>query len=126
MTPKQHLIQGIDTVILRVSNIENAKNWYIEKLGFGLLYEDPASRLAVLDTYGPTSLTLWQTDYTLSVHRDTANYPILKTVQVEALRNELVHRGVETSEISYGDGVSFFQFFDPDGNVLEACQLDAS
>ncbi len=55
------LLQGIDTVIVRVSNIAASKKWYLEKLGLALLFEDDKIKLAVLDTKGPTSLTLWET-----------------------------------------------------------------
>ncbi|HJY21332.1 MAG TPA: VOC family protein, partial [Hanamia sp.] len=58
------LLQGIDTVIVRVSNIETSKEWYLEKLGLALLFEDAKMKLVVLDTNSPTSLTLWQTEQT--------------------------------------------------------------
>jgi hypothetical protein len=56
------LLQGIDTVIVRVSNIETSKEWYLVKLGLALLFEDAKMKLVVLDTNSPTSLTLWQTE----------------------------------------------------------------
>ena len=64
------LLQGIDTVIVRVNRMETSKEWYLEKLGLALLFEDAEMKLVVLDTKGPTSLTLWQTDQTVSVKAD--------------------------------------------------------
>ena len=117
------LLQGIDTVLVRVSNIATSKKWYLEKLGLTLLFEDDEMKLAVLDTKGPTSLTIWQTDKTVSVNRDTASYPIFKTPDAEALKQELSNRGIETGEITQDDYVKYFFFYDPDGNIFEACEV---
>lgn len=117
------LLQGIDTVIVRVSNITASKEWYIEKLGLALLFEDDKMKLVVLDAKGSTSLTLWQTDKTVSVNRDTASYPIFKTPDADALKQELLNRGLEVGEIIQDAYVKYFFFYDPDGNMLEACQV---
>ena len=117
------LLQGIDTVLVRVSNIATSKKWYLEKLGLTLLFEDDEMKLAVLDTKGPTSLTLWQTDKTVSVNRDTASYPIFKTPDADALKQALSNREIETGEIIEDAYVKYFFFNDPDGNILEACQV---
>ena len=117
------LLQGIDTVIVRVSNIETSKEWYLEKLGLALLFEDAKMKLVVLDTNSPTSLTLWQTEQTFSVNQNTASYPIFKTPDADALKQELLNRGIEVGEIIQDDYVKYFLFYDPDGNILEACQV---
>jgi catechol 2,3-dioxygenase-like lactoylglutathione lyase family enzyme len=118
-----NLLQGIDTIIVRVSNIAASKKWYSEKLGMALLFEDDKMKLAVLDTKSPTSLTLWQTEKTVSVNRDTASYPIFKTPNADALKKELSNRGIEVGEIIQDDYVKYFFFYDADGNILEACQV---
>jgi catechol 2,3-dioxygenase-like lactoylglutathione lyase family enzyme len=117
------LLQGIDTVIVRVRNIETSKEWYLEKLGLALLFEDAKMKLVVLDTNSPTSLTLWQTEQTFSVNQNTASYPIFKTPDADALKQELLNRGIEVGEIIQDEYVKYFLFYDPDGNVLEACQV---
>jgi len=117
------LLQGIDTVITRVSDIEASKDWYLAKLGLVLLFDDPNIKLAVLDTGSPTSLTLWQTGQTFIINRDTASYPIFRTPDADKLRQELLNRGIEAGEIIQDDYVKYFYFYDPDGNVLEACQV---
>lgn len=118
-----NLLQGIDTVIVRVSNIETAKEWYVEKLGLAVLFEAAEMKLVVLATNSPTSLTLWQTEQAISINRHTASYPIFKTPDAAALKRELSNRGVETGEIIQDDYVNYFFFYDPDGNILEACQV---
>jgi catechol 2,3-dioxygenase-like lactoylglutathione lyase family enzyme len=117
------LLQGIDTVIVRVSNIETSKEWYVEKLGLALLFEDAKMKLVVLDTNSPTSLTLWQIEQSFSVNRHTASYPIFRTPDADALKQELLNRGIEVGEIIQDDYVKYFLFYDPDGNILEACQV---
>lgn len=117
------LLQGIDTVIVRVSDIEASKRWYQEKLGLNIIWDDAETKLAVLDTNGPTSLTLWQTGQKIVINRETASYPIFKTQDAIALRHELQKRGIEVGDVSEDDHVSYFFFYDPEGNVLEACQV---
>ena len=117
------LLQGIDTVIVRVSNISSSQEWYLQKLGLALLFDDDKMKLAVLETNGPTSLTLWQTDKTIFINRETASYPIFKTPDADALKQELSKRGIEAGEIVQDDYVRYFFFYDPDGNILEACQV---
>ena len=117
------LLQGIDTVIIRVSNIEKSKEWYVHKLGLTVLFEDVKMKLIVLDTNSPTSLTLWQTDHTFSVDQNTASYPIFKTSDADTLRQELLNREIESGEIIQDDYVKYFLFYDPDRNILEACEV---
>jgi catechol 2,3-dioxygenase-like lactoylglutathione lyase family enzyme len=117
------LLQGIDTIIVRVTNIEASKKWYQDKLGLTPIWDDPEMKLVVLDTKCPTSLTLWQTAEKISIQKETASYPVFKTPDACALREELQNRNVETGDIIEDDHVKYFFFYDPDGNVLEACQV---
>ncbi len=118
-----NLLQGIDTIIVRVTDIEVSKIWYQDKLGLAPLWDDPNTKLVVLDTTGPTSLTLWQTSEKISIKKETVSYPIFRTQDASALRQELQKRNITTEEIIEDDHVKYFFFFDPDGNVLEACQV---
>lgn len=118
-----NLLQGIDTIIVRVSNIEISKDWYVQKLGLTVLFEDSKMKLAVIDTNSATSITLWQTPQEFSINRETASYPIFKTPDAEKLRQLFLNQGIEAEEIIQDDYVKSFVFFDPDGNILEACQV---
>lgn len=117
------ILQGIDTVIIRVSDIIVSKKWYEEKLGLNPVWDDPKMRLVVMDTDAPTSITLWQTNSEIKNNKDTASYPIFRVIDADESRNELIDRGVNVSEIIEDEVVRYFQIFDPDGNVLEACQV---
>ncbi|MFD2247413.1 VOC family protein [Pontibacter ruber] len=117
------LLQGIDTVIVRVSDVSIASNWYQEKLGLAVVWDDPSSKLVVLDTNGPTSLTLWQTNQKQSINKETASYPIFRTPDAAVLKEALQARGVTAEELVRDEYVTYFFFYDPDGNILEACQV---
>lgn len=117
------LFQGIDTIILRVKDFRKSKEWFAEKLGLLPIYENTEIQLAVLDTGGPTSLTLWQTDQFIQTNPKTASYPIFRTENAEISHTALIQKGVKTTELITDSFVTYFQFFDPDGNVLEACQV---
>lgn len=120
---KQKILQGIDTVIIRVSDIIVSKKWYGEKLGLIPIWDDQNMKLVVMDTDGPTSITLWQTNSEIINNKDTASYPIFRVIDADETRNELIKRGVNVTEIIEDNVVRYFQIFDPDGNVLEACQV---
>uniref|UniRef100_A0A832G883 VOC family protein n=1 Tax=Ignavibacterium album TaxID=591197 RepID=A0A832G883_9BACT len=122
MTDKK-LLQGIDTVIIRVSDVNLSKKWYSEKLGLTPIWDDSNLKLVVMDTGSPTSLTLWQTDEKIHSNKNTASYPIFRTLDAKASRNELLNNGVDVSEIIEDEVVKFFQIYDPDGNILEACEV---
>jgi catechol 2,3-dioxygenase-like lactoylglutathione lyase family enzyme len=123
MEKKNKLIQGIDTIIIRVSDIEKSIAWYQNNLGFTIAWHDHDINLVVLDTNGATSLTLWQTDKKIVSHKDEATYPIFKTSDARLLRQDLQASGVQVEQLIQDDHVTYFFFFDPDGNLLEACEL---
>lgn len=120
---ERNLLQGIDTVIVRVTDIERSKKWYTDILGFGITWDEPKMKLVVLNTSSNVSLTLWQTDETISINKNTASYPIFRTPDASALRINLEEKGVSTESIVTDNYVTYFFFYDPDGNILEACQV---
>jgi catechol 2,3-dioxygenase-like lactoylglutathione lyase family enzyme len=117
------MFQGIDTIILRVSDFQKSGAWFQEKLGLIPVYENQEIKLIVLDTGSATSITLWQTDEPININSTTASYPIFRTENAGQSRTELIQKGVKTTELITDSFVTYFQFFDPDGNVLEACQV---
>ncbi len=116
-------LQGIDTVIVRVSDIQRARAWYAEKLGLGELWYDEKLRLCVMDSGSAASLTLWQTDKPIRIDPETASYPIFRADDARAARQHLIARGVTAGEVIEDDVTRYFFFHDPDGNVLEACEV---
>jgi catechol 2,3-dioxygenase-like lactoylglutathione lyase family enzyme len=119
----QKLLQGIDTIIIRVSDIEKAKKWYQEKLDLTPVWEDQSIKLVVLDTGSPTSLTIWQTDKKIESNKETSSYPIFRTLDAKKTRQDLHSKGVNVGEVIDDNSVKYFLFYDLDGNILEACQV---
>ena len=111
--------------MLRVRNIEHSKSWYETHLGFTTSYVDLQERLVVLGLGGQTSLTLWELKRgeALPPPGFAGAFPIFLTDDVAQTRQNLQERGVGVESIQDSSGVSFFGFFDPDGNRLEVCQV---
>jgi catechol 2,3-dioxygenase-like lactoylglutathione lyase family enzyme len=118
-----HFLQGIDTIILRVSDIAKAKAWYTEKLGLKAVHEDDKLKLVVLDTSSPTSLTIWETDETIQSNPRTAAYPIFRTINAKYAHEQLKDREVRVGDLTTDHVVTYFTFRDLDNNVLEVCQV---
>lgn len=119
----RHFLQGIDTVILRVSNIEKSKDWYVQKLGLKAIHQDEKLRLVVLDTFSPTSLTIWETDERIQTNPRTATYPIFRTLDAKEAYEQLKNRDVRVGELITDHVVTYFTFHDLDNNILEVCQV---
>lgn len=120
---ENHFLQGIDTVILRVSDIEKAKSWHTEKLGFKNIHEDKKLKLVVLDTFSPTSLTIWETQEKIVLNPNTASYPIFRTSDANLAHKRLKLNGIAVGEIITDHVVTYFTLHDLDGNILEVCQV---
>lgn len=119
----KHFLQGIDTVILRVSNVQRSKEWYTEKLGLKALHEDEKLKLVVLDTFSPTSLTIWETEEKIQPDPRTAAYPIFRTIDAKEAHSQLKKRHVNVGELTTDHVVTYFTFRDVDNNILEVCQV---
>ncbi len=119
----ENLFSGIDTIILRVTSIETASAWYHEKLGFKPTWQDDNLKLVVLDTGGPTSITLWQSAEKITAHPEATPYPIFGIKDARSGREVLIARGVRVGELTSDHVTTYFRFFDADGNMLEACQV---
>lgn len=122
------LFSRIDTVILRVRDLAQARAWYATALGLHPVFEDPAEGLIVLGVGGTGSLTLWQLGpgETPPPQDAAGTYPIFAAADAAAERKALEARGVPVGDLAEGPGVRFFGFRDPDGNRLEACQVLAA
>lgn len=86
------------------------------------IYEDAQIGLVVVDTNGPTSLTLWKTEERIDSNKKSTSFPIFKTTDAKTLRQQLLDNAVNVTELNQDESIKYFQFYDPDGNVLEACE----
>ena len=118
----------IELVVVPVSDVDRAKAFYTEKVGFDEDYDVQVSdemRVVQLTPRGSacsiafgTGIGEAQPGSVQGVH--------LVVPDIYAARAELAERGVEVSEVwEAGRGVSFVFFSDPDGNGWAVQQLPA-
>jgi len=134
----------LELVLLPVSDVDRAKAFYTEQLGFALdVDHQPNDDFRVVQMTPPGSacsvtIGLGITSAKPGSYRGTH----LVVFDIVAAREELVSRGVEVSEIrhmtptgwapgadpEHGDYASFADFADPDGNtwVLQEVRVSKS
>lgn len=125
MTNKAGIFSRLDTVILRVRDLEKSKIWYEEKLGLTASYFDEKEKLVIFDLGGTTSFTIWQLKQNekLPPSDSAGTFPIFLSDDANATYQLLKSRNVAVKSVEESGGVRFFGFFDPDGNHLEVCQI---
>lgn len=108
----------LEVVQVPVADVERAKAFYTEKLGFALDHDVehiPGMRVVQLTPPGsPTSIVIG-TGMTAMAPGSLEGLQLV-VPDVAAVRGELVRRGAEISEVQDLGGVQFAHFADPDGN----------
>ena len=117
------LFKRVDTIFLPVVDIQNTYDWYVDTLGFSKGWQAPNGDYRTL-VIGETSLTLYQAEESSIVRAEHAAFNFFAPDAAEA-RRLLIERGVRVGEIeSDPDGtISWFRFYDPEGNGLEVCSF---
>ena len=108
----------LELVPIPVADVERAKAFYMEKVGFNLDHDVRNGELRVVQ------LTPTGSACSIVIGQGIVNTPPgsvklvhLVVPDIRAARAELVQRGVEVSEIQdLGGGISMAFFDDPDGN----------
>lgn len=113
----------LEVVVVPVTDIDRAKQFYLDKIGFKLDADiQPAENFRVVHMTPPGSacsvvvgpaVVSPGTDLTASARMQ------LVVTDIGAARAELAGRGVDVSEVQIldaRDGGKFFYFTDPDGN----------
>jgi catechol 2,3-dioxygenase-like lactoylglutathione lyase family enzyme len=114
----------LEVVVVPVTDVDRAKSFYVDKLGFGLDVDaQPTPALRVVQMTPPGSACSVVIGPTLvSAGADLGSLGArlqLVVNDIEAARAELAGRGVEVSEVQTmdpRDGGKFLFFSDPDGN----------
>lgn len=108
----------LEVVQVPVADVERAKAFYTEKLGFALDHDVehiPGMRVVQLTPPGsPTSIVIG-TGMTAMAPGGLEGLQLV-VPDLAAVREELVRRGAEVSEVQDLGGVQFAHFADPDGN----------
>ncbi|WP_433332075.1 VOC family protein [Spirillospora sp. CA-294931] len=111
----------LELVPVPVTDIERAKAFYQDQLGFRLdvdVSPKPGIRIVQLTPPGSAcSITLAEGLPTLDMPPGTLRGLHLVVADIEASRAELLERGVEISEVEDLGGVFYAYFADPDGNT---------
>ncbi len=117
----------LEVVQVPVSDVDRAKAFYTEKVGFN---EDHDHRVS--DEIRFVQLTPPGSACSIAIGTGLSDMPPgsvqglqLVVSDIEAAHAELVERGVEVSEVQEFDWGSFVFFNDPDGNGWSVQQLPA-
>ena len=114
----------VELVPLPVTDVDRAKAFYVEKMGFGVDVDvEPAPGLRILQLTPPGSACSFLVSTGVQWVQDLAPGSSrgvhLVVPDIEQARAELVDRGVDVSGIDdVGRGVLYASVTDPDGNVL--------
>ncbi len=108
----------LELVPLPVADVERAKAFYMDKVGFNLDHDVRNGELRVVQLTPPGSAC------SIVIGKGIVNTPpgsvkLLHLVvpDIRAARAELVARGVEVTEVQdFGGGITMAFFDDPDGN----------
>ncbi len=115
----------LELVAIPVSDVDRAKAFYTEKVGFNADHDHRVS-----DEIRFVQLTPPGSACSIALGTGVINTPPgsvqglqLVVSEIETARTELVERGVEVSEVQEFDWGSFVFFSDPDGNGWSVQQL---
>lgn len=112
----------LELVPIPAVDVERAKTFYVEKVGFHLDHDvqpgngmrvvqltPPGSACSILLGTGMGEITDMQAGTIRGLH--------LVVKDIEQIRETLMGRGVEVGEVDDMGGVKYVRFSDPDGNV---------
>jgi len=121
----------LEVVILPVSDIDRAAEFYRDKVGFDLDHDTKNEHMHVVQLTPPGSgCSIVFGDLPPQREMEPGSMKGLQLVVADAAaaRAEMVERGLECSEIQViapGDGGTFFGFADPDGNTWAVQEITA-
>ena len=119
----------LEVVVLPVSDIDRAIEFYRDKIGFNLDHDTRTDEMHVVQlTPRGSGCSIVFGDLPAQREMPAGSMRGLQLVvsDAHAAREELVDRGVDVSEImqfSLEDGGTFFGFADPDGNTWAVQEL---
>ena len=114
----------VDTVIVRVPDLDKVRKWYEEKLGFEAGFGGKKERIVAFKTGGETSLTIYELKpgEKKNPGQIPSSYPIFYAPDIAKAHQHLTDREVKVGPIE-GDpkDTQWFSFWDLDQNLLEVC-----
>ncbi|WP_202710228.1 VOC family protein [Sporosalibacterium faouarense] len=114
----KQIFKRIDTIFLRVKNIEESLKWYEEIMDLEIRWK---SENYAAFNLGETAFTIYEPEnITEFKPSEYATFNFYVSNITEAYDN-LKSKGVELGSIEDGGGVQWFWFKDISGNRLEVC-----
>jgi predicted enzyme related to lactoylglutathione lyase len=118
----------LEVVPIPVADIESAKTFYVEQVGFGLDHDvsptDGVRIVQLTPTGSSCSIVLGQGLPGLSAEPGSIRGLHLVVDDIDAARQMLVDRGVDVEAVAeLGGGVRMAGFADPDGNTWTLQEL---
>ncbi len=119
------MIKSIGQVMLYVNDIEGAKDFWVNKIGFNLI-EENKNEYYVSYTIAPLSdssvqFVLYEKEF-VSKNSPKVNLGnpsiLMSTNDLEETRNEFIAKGVKVSPISKMDDLVHFSFSDEEGHYF--------
>lgn len=111
----------LELVPVPVSDIDRAKSFYADRLGFGVDVDvQPAAGVRVVQLTPPgsaCSITLTTGIAALDMPVGTLRGLHLVVSDIEQARTALIERGVDVGPVEDSGGVFYAPFADPDGNT---------
>ncbi|OEH94409.1 VOC family protein [Bacillus solimangrovi] len=112
-------VRRIDSVFVPVTDISSAEEWYMSIFPFKVVYRSIDEQYVGFrfDEEGEikTALTLYKVDEMPERNHIPFNF---YCEDIDGYYTFVTERGVKVNEIQGGDGMRFFDLFDPDGNQL--------
>ena len=125
----------LELVLIPVSDVDRAKDFYTKQAGFDLIVDTPVGdsmRVVQVNPHGSSCSIGFGNGLGVVAPAGSARGLHLAVTDIVAARDELVGRGVEVGEIRYmedgewkpgpdpqhRDYMSFAEFTDPDGNLF--------
>lgn len=120
----------LELVPLPVADVDRSKMFYIDVIGFTLDHDvRPGNGMRVVQLTPPGSACSIVIGDGMGNNRPedgTVNGLHLVVTDIAAIRDELVTRGADVSEIADMGGVKYAYFSDPDGNSWALQEIGAS
>jgi catechol 2,3-dioxygenase-like lactoylglutathione lyase family enzyme len=115
----------LELIIVPVSDVDRAKAFYTEKLGFHADFDQQVNenlRFVQLTPQGSACSIAIGVGIT-NIQPGSLEGLLMVVADVGAVREELLKRGAEVSEVDVQDWGHFVYFSDPDGNRWSLQQL---
>jgi catechol 2,3-dioxygenase-like lactoylglutathione lyase family enzyme len=115
----------LELVILPVSDIDRAKAFYVDKIGFNADHDQRVTdelRFVQLTPHGSACSIAIGEGITTALPGSVKGLQMV-VPDVQGARQELISRGLEVAEVDVQPWGSFIYFSDPDGNSWAVQQL---